>query len=60
MCIIKIEREDSSNLLVTCPIVQRNQKIWRHQSAPVLGKYARDEEECPGVDAVLNNVLKFV
>ena len=35
----------SSDLLVTCPTVIRNQRVWRHQEAPLMGKWAIAEED---------------
>ena len=52
----KIEKEGSADLLIACPTVLRNQKIWRHQDAPVFGKWTCDKDNCPGVDIILNNV----
>ena len=60
MLIFKIEKEDSADLLIACPTVLRNQKIWRHQDAPAMGKWTCDEDNCPGVDIILNNFLKTV
>ena len=36
---------EAADLLVTCPTVIRNQRVWRHQEAPLMGKWAIAEED---------------
>ena len=46
--LLKIEDEEPS-LLIACPTVLRNQRLWRHKSAPVMGKWAIDRQSSPGI-----------
>ena len=38
---------DKSDMVIACPTVLRNQIIWRHPEAPIMGKWTETPEQFP-------------
>ena len=37
---LALSHQNPSDLSIYCPSVLKNQRLWRHKSAPIMGKWA--------------------